>query len=425
LSEPAGSLKFGAVKMIADQPEGKGVQANTASASRSAISREPEWQRALDEVLTRSRLDGVQPPDLVLLFASYHHHRGFGELVRAATQTTGAGLLAGCSGQGIIGTASEIEAEPALAMLQLRFPGATLTAAHLTQDALRPLKDGPALAEFTGLPPAAVNAWLILADPFRMDVERLLTLMESGYPNKTLVGGLASGGPADRETCVFLNDEVFSEGAVTVSVGGSLTVRTVVSQGATPIGNPWTITAADGNVLETIAGRPAYDVLVETVEGLEDGVRERAARNLLVGLAMDEYRDAHSRGDFLIRNLVGVDRERGSIAVAAYPRPGQTVQFQMRDGAAADEELIVMLRQEQERLAGRAPAAALLCSCNGRGVGLFGTPNHDAQRVAESFGPLPLAGFFCNGEIGPVGGKPFLHGFTASLALFVPVDEPG
>jgi len=376
-------------------------------------------------VLRNSALDGAQTPDLVLLFASYHHRRAYDALVHSAAARTGAGLLAGCSGQGIIGTAAEVEAAPALAMLQLRFPGASFSASHLTQDTIAQLKDGTSLAELTGVPAGSVNAWMVIADPFRLDVERLLALFEDGYPNETLIGGLASAGTSERGTCVFLNDSVFHEGAVAVAVGGTLSVRTVVSQGARPIGRPWTITSAEDNVLETIAGRPAYDVLVETVEGLDHDVRERAARNLLVGLAMDEYRDVHAQGDFLIRNLIGVDRERGGLAVAANPRAGQTVQFQMRDGEAADEELVVLLRQEQERLGGRQPAAALLCSCNGRGIGLFGTPNHDAQRIAESFGPLPLAGFFCNGEIGPVGGKTFLHGFTASLALFVPTDEGG
>jgi len=401
------------------------VQANTSTASRSAISREPEWEQALQEVLRNSELDGSQTPDLVLLFASYHHRRAYDSLVHAAVAKSGAGLLVGCSGQGIIGTAAEVEAAPALAMLQLRFPGASFSGSHLTQDTLSQLADGASLEEITGVPADAVNAWMVIADPFRLDVERLLALFEDGYPRKTLIGGLASAGPSDRGTCVFLNGSVLQEGAVAVAVGGALSLRAVVSQGATPIGKPWTITAAEDNVLETIGGRPAYEVLVETVEGLDQDVRERAARNLLVGLAMNEYRDVHARGDFLIRNLVGVDREHGALAVSAYPRAGQTVQFQMRDGEAADEELVAMLRQERERLGGQQPAAALLCSCNGRGLGLFGTPNHDAQRIAESFGPLPLAGFFCNGEIGPVGGKTFLHGFTACLALFVPSDEGG
>src|SRR5581483_4913922 len=150
--------------------------------------------------------------------------------------------------------------------------------------------------------------------PFRMDPDALIRALEQAYPGVTIVGGLASSRPSDRRTYVFADDTVYDEGAVAVALGGNVIVRTVVSQGATPIGQPWTITGVHANVLETIGGRPAYQVLVETVQSLPEDERQRALSNLLVGLAMNEYRDVHTRGDFLIRNLVGVDRESGAIA---------------------------------------------------------------------------------------------------------------
>lgn len=398
------------------------METDTGTASKAAISRSPSWEEALEEALEQSSLPGGEPPDLALLFASFHHRRSYDALLQVAAERTGARLLAGCSGQGIIGPSSEVEASPALSLLQLRVPGAEFTARHLTQEDLVSAGSGSDLAAATGIPPSAVRAWMLLADPFRLDIERLVSLLEEGYAGRPVIGGLASAGPNQQSTCVFLGTSVFEEGAVAIAVGGALDLRTVVSQGATPIGQPWTITGVHSNVLETIGGRPAYEVLVETVQSLAEEDRQRALSNLLVGLAMNEYREAHQRGDFLIRNLVGVDRETGAIAVSAYPRLGQTVQFQMRDRRAADEELVEMLRTEREALAGRRPAAALLCSCNGRGFGLFGVPNHDVQRVEEGLGDVPLAGFFCNGEIGPVGGKTFLHGFTASLALLLPKE---
>ena len=183
------------------------------------------------------------------------------------------------------------------------------------------------------------------------------------------------------------------------------------------------MTDARGNLLVTIGGRPAYEVLVETLRGLPPDVRARAARNLVIGLAMDEYSDRFGRGDFLIRNLLGIDRETGALTVGANPRVGQTVQFQMRDPQAADEDLRLLLESAEEALGDLRPAGALLCACNGRGVGLFGVPDHDARLLADRFDRVPIAGFFCNGEIGPVGARPFLHGFTASIGLFVP-SEP-
>jgi small ligand-binding sensory domain FIST len=194
----------------------------------------------------------------------------------------------------------------------------------------------------------------------------------------------------------------------------------VVAQGCQPIGRPWTITKAEGNILAEIGGRPALDVLVETVQALRPEDQLRARRNLLVGLVIDEYRPEFDRGDFLIRNLLGVDTRAGTIAIGAQPRVGQTIQFQLRDAAAADEDLRQLLDQTREQLGETRPVAALLCSCNGRGRDLFGVPDHDARAVHDLLTTAPLAGFFCNGEIGPVGGKPFLHGFTASLALLIP-----
>jgi small ligand-binding sensory domain FIST len=400
--------------------EASQVQANTQATSRAAISHLPRWNDALDEVLAATTDDAIANADLGLLFASYHHQSGYQALLERVRERAGVKMLVGCSGQGVIGPAREVEGEPAVSLLLAQLPGVQLQSTHVTQPTISASQGGESLIASLGMPPATANAFLVLADPFRIDVERLIALLEEGYPNRPLVGGLASASPGSQSTQVFQDDIVHDEGAVVVAIGGAWTLRSLVSQGATPIGEPWTITGAHDNILESVGGRPAYEVLAETVQALPDDIRRRAISNLLIGLAMDEYRESHNRGDFLIRNLMGVDRESGALAVSAYPRIGQTVQFQMRDGQAADEELVEMLRQEQQALGETAPAAAMLCSCNGRGVGLFGQPDHDARRIAEELGPVPLAGFFCNGEIGPVAGKTFLHGFTASLALFVP-----
>jgi small ligand-binding sensory domain FIST len=383
--------------------------------ARAAISRAPDWRVALEEVIAATDL-GPSPTDLALLFASAHYARHYEELVPRARAASGARWLAGCSGQGVIGPEREIEDEPALSLLRLALPGAHVRVAHVTQSIL----ESGSLARLGGVSLEEVNAWLVFADPFRLDVERLLQALEAAYPGVTLAGGLASGRLDEQQTYVFAGDEVYAEGAAVVALGGNVTVHTVVSQGATPIGQPWTITGARGNLLETIGGRPAYQVLVETVQSLPPALQPRAARNLLVGLAIDEYKAEFRRGDYLIRNLLGIDRASGALAIGAFPRVGQTLQFQIRDAAAADEDLRELLASARQALGDTRPVAALLCSCNGRGVGMFGVPDHDARGVAAVFGALPLAGFFCNGEIGPVGGKTFLHGFTASLALIVP-----
>lgn len=387
----------------------------------AAVARHPDWRDALADLIGQiPLLAGEDEVHLALLFASSEYREEFPDLVTRARQLTGARLLVGCSGQGVIGAGREVEGEPALALLAFSLPGAELTAVHLTQEDLESCRTPQDWHRLTAVAPEGTSAWFLFVDPFTMDAEALLDGLSAGYPGTPLVGGLASGDPRLRGTHLFLNEEVYDRGAVALALGGPYTVRTIVSQGAAPIGETWTITGAQGHIIETIAQRPAYQVLVDTLRALPPAMQRRAQRNLLVGLAMDEHRGEFRRGDFLIRNLMGIDPERGTLAVGALPRVGQTLQFQLRDPDAADEDLRELLERARKELGARQPVGALLCSCNGRGVGLFGTPDHDARTLVDLLGPIPVTGFFCNGEIGPVGERNFLHGFTASIALVIP-----
>ncbi|GIW07761.1 MAG: hypothetical protein KatS3mg060_2566 [Dehalococcoidia bacterium] len=392
-----------------------------SAAAGSAVIEGADWSEATEEAIRRAQAElGERPVDLALLFVSAAWEAQVEPILSRVRAVTGAAVLAGCSGQAVIGRGREVEGTPAISLLLLHLPGGTIWPAHVTQPDLAQLELPMDWIRFVGAPRPAINAWLVFADPFRLDVEHLLDRLAMAYPETPIVGGLASGDLRTPATRVFLNGHVYHEGAVLIGIGGDVTVRTVVAQGCQPIGRPWTITKAEGNVIAEIGGRPALDVLIETVQSLGPEDQLRARRNLLVGLVIDEYRAEFARGDFLIRNLLGVDPRAGTIAIGAQPRVGQTIQFQLRDAAAADDDLGHLLERARAELGPLTPTAALLCSCNGRGRDLFGVPDHDAQAVATRLAPVPLAGFFCNGEIGPVGGKPFLHGFTASLALFVP-----
>ena len=370
-----------------------------------------DWQPALGAALDSALapLNG-EAPDLLVLFVSAEYGEDYAAVLAEATERSGAREIVGCSASGIIGVEREVENEPGVAALALRLPlGGLLHVSQVPAGRAGRRQSTMAKEECTGL--------IVLADPFSTDAMGLIESLEAEYPGVPIVGGMATGEPGVRATAVFRGGEV-TTGAVVIGLGGTVGLQPVVSQGCEPIGQNWTITDVEGHVLKTIGGRPAYEVLVETVRGLDADRRERVNGNLLVGLAMDEYRDEFGRGDFLIRNLLGGDPDSGAIAVAAQPRVGQTLQFQIRDARAADEELRTMLGAIDEAT---KPAAALLFACNGRGAGLFGAPDHDARTVRTILGPLPLAGLFCNGEIGPVGARTYIHGFTASLALLATV----
>ena len=386
----------------------------------AGIGQQQTWRAALAEATARMPPGNGEAHDLAFLFASPAYAEDFPDLVAAARRATRARILLGCSGQGVIGAGREVEGRPALSVLAFALPDAVLRPVRLTQGVIERCRRPEDWHEATGVGPGGAAAWFLFADPFTLDADALLAAWSDAYPRIPVVGGLASGDLRARRTHVFLDEHAYDRGAVAVALAGPYGVHTVVSQGCTPIGEPWTVTGVTGNVIETIGGRHAYQVLLETVQALPEDLRQRAQGNLFVGLAIDEHREELRRGDFLIRNLVAADAEHGTLTAGAMPRPGQTLQFQLRDRAAADEDLHALLAAAKRALGVREPIAALLCSCNGRGVGLFATPDHDARAVADQLGPVPLAGFFCNGEVGPVGSRNFLHGYTASIALIVP-----
>lgn len=327
-------------------------------------------------------------------------------------------LLLGCSSGGLIAGMQEIEEDAGVALGLYSLPGATLKGFHFTQEQVEEAS-GPGYWHMeTGVNLEETSGWLAFVDPYHIDSEGWLRSWSEAYAPAPVLGGLASGDFNERVTQVYLNGDVFEEGGVALSVGGDVRLASVLSQGCTPIGDTWTLTRVNQNVIQQIGNRPAYKVLEETVRNLSTDDQKKAQGNLLIGLVVNEYLEDYHRGDFLIRNLLGADPKSGAIAIGAMPRLGQTIQFQRRDADAANEDMVELLHRAGKTLEGKRVYGACLCSCNGRGQGLFKEPNHDAMTVQEHLGPTGLAGFFCNGEIGPIGEKNFLHGFTASLAIF-------
>ncbi|HTY89147.1 MAG TPA: FIST N-terminal domain-containing protein [Candidatus Acidoferrum sp.] len=328
-------------------------------------------------------------------------------------------LLAGCSSTGLIAGSQELEGASGLVLALYVLPGAELKGFHFTQEQLEEAGAPDYWHRETGIGPEHTNGWLVFIDPFHLDAENWIRSWNLAYAPQPALGGLASGVFNQQTTQVYLNGEVFEEGGVAISVGGDVQLTGVISQGCTPIGETWTLTRVEKNLIHHIGNRPAYAVLAETFQKLTPEEQRKAQGNLFIGLVVNEYLEDFHRGDFLVRNLLGGDPNSGVLAVGTLPRAGQTMQFQRRDADAATEDMKELLARAKEQVGGATIFGGCLCCCNGRGKHLFGRPNHDAEMVQEQLGPIGLSGFFCNGEIGPVGKKNFLHGYTASLALFV------
>jgi small ligand-binding sensory domain FIST len=329
--------------------------------------------------------------------------------------------LIGCSGTGLVGTSQEQEEGSGFSLMLTSLPTGSATSFHFTQDTVE-ASTGPAFwYERTKLKPADVKAWLVFLNPASLNVEMWLKQWNQAYPHVPVFGGMAGGVPGDPEAWVFCDDRVVP-GGVAIALQGDVAVHSVVSQGCKPIGEPLTVTQAERNVLLTLGSRPAYEVLSDVYKELSDTEREQARGHLFAGIAVSEYLEEYKRGDFLVRNIIGADPKSGAVAINAVPRVGQTLQYQLRDSRVASDELRRLLKEQAARL-DPPPYAALLCTCHGRGRGLFGGPNHDAGLVNEFYPGLPVTGLFAIVQLGPVGDRSFAHGYTASLALIGPATS--
>lgn len=385
----------------------------------SAMVECDSWRMALDLAIHEVMTANDPAPDVVLLFASPVFSESFGQLVRETRERTGARTLLGCAAPGFLANGAEVEDRPGLALMALWLPGATLHPIRLHQEQVSLLREPEEWIAATGTTPDRINAWLLIAEPYRIDVQAVIQGVEQLHPGAAIIGGLSSGNAQERQTWIFFDDQVYDEGGVALAIGGPYQLLPFVSQGCGPIGETWTITDTDRNALLAISNRPVLDVLRDTIETLPASQRRHAKSRVVVGFAVDEYRDEYHRGDFVVRGVIGIDQKRGAIIVGGMPRIGQTIQFHLREARTADIDLHQTLADARATTRDRSLVAGILCTCNGRGTHLFNTPSHDAAAVQAAFGELPVAGLFCAGEIGPLGKRTVLHGFTSTLGLLV------
>jgi small ligand-binding sensory domain FIST len=347
--------------------------------------------------------------DLAFVFLSPEHLDEAEAAAEAVREELAPRHLLGCVAEGVVAGVRELEEGPAVAVWAAALPGAEIECFHA---AAVQTEEGIAVAGFPELDDPGLIA--LLVDPFTFPLGPFLTGLNEAHERVPLVGGIAAGGGRPGAQALILEDEMHTEGAVGAVVSG-LPILTVVSQGCRPIGREAVITRCEGNVVYELAGEPALERLRREIAALSSEERALAARGLLAGLVIDENRPEYDTGDFLMRGLLGADEATRALALGDTVRVGQTLRFFVRDAASADADL-------RRALGGGSrarPAGALLFTCNGRGTNMFPEPDHDARVVAEALGNQALAGFFCGGEIGPVGGKAFLHGFTATLAVFL------
>jgi small ligand-binding sensory domain FIST len=387
------------------------VKARAATSRIAAgLSTDPVSANAAVEAARQASAEIQGEVDLAFLFLTPHHLDSAAAAAHMLREELAPRTLLGCVAEGVLAGDREIEQGPALAVWAGSLPGAEIEPFHASA-----VEAGESV-EIVGFPdPATAQLIAVLVDPFTFPAGLLLSYLNEEHPGLPVVGGMAAGGAAPRAQALIVDGEVYDEGAAGALVSG-VSVLTVVSQGCSPIGQDAVVTGAEGNIVFELAGRPALERLRDEIEALPPDRQRLAAGGILAGLVIDENRSEYRRGDYLMRGVLGADQRSGAIALGEQVRVGQTLRFHVRDAFSAEEDLNEALASA---LGGVEAAGALLFTCNGRGTRMFPEPDHEAKTVAQALPSPALGGIFCAGEIGPVGGAAFLHGFTATLAIFL------
>ena len=405
----------------------------------SALSTRASLEAAVREVTDQLRQQLPASPDLAMVFISSAFASEYARLLPLLNEVITVPCLIGCSGGGVVGTpiggsTLEVEQKPALSVCAAILPDVAVTSFYLREDDLPDLDSSPNdWIEQVGVSPADSPSFILMADPLTSGINELLQGLDFAYPDAVKVGGLASVSSFQRSSGLFLNDTLQTEGIVGVALSGNIVLDAIVAQGCRPIGQTFRVVAGERNIvleLEAVgdlnaAPQTPLVVLQNILKELDEGDRALAQNSLHIGIAQDGFKENLNPGDFLIRNLLGVDPKIGAMAIADRIRVGQRVQFHLRDARTSADDLETLLSsyQRQMQLAPLTEVGGLLFSCMGRGEGLYQKPNFDSHLFNQYLEGVPLSGFFCGGEIGPVGGTTFLHGYTSVFGICRPAAK--
>lgn len=385
----------------------------------SSITRCTDLGQAIEELVQPALASmASEDADLALLFATAHYEDELDSLLESVTTAFPAATVMGCTAEGTIGPFQEVEQAPSISLLVGALPNVGIYPFHVRQEHIEQSEGLHEWERIVGAAPESNPTFMAIGDPFRVNIHAFIERINEIFPGARIIGGIASAGYEPGQNRLIIDGQVVREGLVGIALTGQVKIDTVVSQGCRPIGRPFVITKGDRNVIRELGGRSGLMQLHDVLVGLPVEDEALARQALFVGRVIDEHKREFRRGDFLIRNIIGFDRSSGAIGIADHARVGATIQFQVRDAASADADLRTLLAP----YAGGRVQGAVLFDCNGRGTQMWPMAGHDVGVVAEILGTVPVAGCFCGGEFGPVGGNNFIHGFTASIGLFSEPD---
>ena len=391
----------------------------------STISDRETLEEAMEECVSSIRSEmGENTPDLAVIFLSSHFSSQCEDVPRVLRDKLGPKVILGCSAGGVIGGGREVEHRPGLSLTVAHLPDVELYPFHLDGDDVPDMDAGPdAWEEALNVTAEDDPRFVLLVDPLSFPAQDFLVGLDYAFSRSVKIGGLASGGQQQGGNALFLGDRVYRTGAIGVGMKGNIVVDTVVAQGCRPIGPLMNITKCERNLVIELDQRSPLEVLRDLFASCSQRDQELMQQSLFLGIMMDDFTEEPRQGDFLIRNIIGMDGRAGTLAIGEMLREGQRVEFHLRDALTSADDLANLLTRYSSDREVDQVQGALLFSCLGRGEHLYGRPDHDTDLFRDKVGVVPLGGFFCNGEIGQVGGTTFLHGYTSSFGIFRPMRE--
>lgn len=411
--------------------------APTASKWVSTLSTKVSLEAALQEVVQDACQQLDAPATLGFLYISSAFTSEYSRVMPLIADLLPQVPIVGCSGGGIIGTrgrsVQEVEDEVAISLVLAYLPDVTVQAFHVDTDRLPDLDGSPgAWARLIGADPAESPCFVLLSDPFSRGIKDFLAGLDYAYPGTPKIGGVASSGIVNGSVGLFCHKRMYREGTVGFALSGNLEMETIVAQGCRPIGDAFRVVESERNIIinmvpedQASSRLSPLEQLQDLVQSLDEDDKLLAQTSLFVGVAQTEFKLSLKAGDFLVRNLMGYDPKEGALAIGDRIRPGQRLQFHLRDAATSEEDLRSLLSQHRDTQADKPqPIGALMFACLGRGESLYEEKNFDSQLFTQALGQMPIAGFFCSGEIGPVGDSTYLHGFTSVFGIFRPKHAP-
>jgi len=387
----------------------------------SASVTDPDLEGAVEQAAGQV-FDGLgrQDPDLVIVFVHAYHAAGFARLGALLAREFDGALVFGCNADGVIGGGRELEEGPALSLTAAVLPGVELHGIHLETGEVPPVYAERSLWEESLKVRASDEpSFLLLADPFSFSTDGLLKGLDRAFPGCTKIGGLASGGRQPGSTALYLGKHVYRSGAILLSLTGDIELRASLAHGSRPIGEPMFVTGVHDNLIRELDGRVPREVLGAVFERLPAADRKLFSEALHIGIGAARDRSEYGSGDFLIRSILGLDPKSGALWIGDRIEPNAVVQLHVRDALSASVDIERSLKAHKPDLP-RDPAAALLFSCVSRGTAFYGHPDHDSNAYRRLVADVPVGGFFCGGEIGPLGGATYLHGHTSVFGTVVP-----